>query len=84
MSTSHSDFATTDPATTDIDVSSNNFVTTTLSDKMTLVEYTNAINCVFAIKNCFQRDFDRGYISKDKHMFLLSVAIGAIFKPSTA
>ena len=71
------------PATTDSNVSSDNFVTTTLGDRMTLAELTNVINSVFAIKNCFQRDFDRCIISEEHHMFLLNVAMRENIKLST-
>ena len=72
------------PATTDTGVSSDNCVTTTLSNQMTLAEYTNAMNYAFAIKNSFQSDFDPRIISDEQHNFLLSVAMRAIFKLSTA
>ena len=56
---------------------------TGLGDRMTLAEFTNAINRALALKHCFQRDFHSGNINKDGHMFLCSVAMRKIFTPST-
>ena len=65
-------------------MSSDNFVITTLDDRMTLTEFTNAMNRALVLKDSFQREFDRGNISEDQHMFLCSVAMRKIFTPSTA
>ena len=84
MSTSHIDPATTNSATTDPGVSSDNCVTTTLGDQMTFTVYKSAMNYALAIKDRFHSKIDHGIISDEQHKFLLSVTMRVIFKPSTA